>query len=157
MDTPAAANNFFVINQKTTSHTRMTKFGFITKHRQLDFDVRRRDAQRQLDRADRGTIPVILDLYGQHRMGLEQHKFAFPADATMASVLGIVRKHAAPPIRETESLTGIVLTFSSEDDVDPKQTLICTSHTLSQVHKTMASNDSNLYIIFCLENVFGCY
>jgi len=133
----------------------MTKFGFITKHRQIDFDVRRRDAQRQLDRADRSTIPVILDLYGEQRMGLEQHKFAFPADATMSSVLSIVRKHAAPPIRETESLTGIVLMFSSEDDVDPKQTLLCSSHTLAQVHKTWASNDSNLYVIFCLENVFG--
>lgn len=131
-------------------------YGFVTTHRKLPLDQRTREAERQLARSDREVFPVIMDIYGDRNgaLGMHRHKFSVCGDATMANVLSTARRHANPPIRESEALTGFAMTYEEEGS-KPTQTLLCMSNSVAQIYAGHRSNDKLLYLIFCVENVFG--
>lgn len=131
-------------------------YGFISKHRKLPADQRSREAKQQLSRTDREVYPIIMDIYGERdgALGMHRHKFSVSGDATVANILATARRHANPPIRESEALTGFALTFGGEDS-EPAQTLLCMSNSVAQIYDGHKSNDDLLYLLFCVENVFG--
>ena len=130
-------------------------YGFVTKHREIPLEQRTREAQKQLARGDRDVYPIVMDIYGERSdVGMHRHKFAIASDATVASVLATARRHANPPMLETEALTTFSLSFDAEG-AKPAQTLLCPSNTVGQVYAEHKSNDELLYVLFCVENVFG--
>lgn len=128
--------------------------GFVDKHRKTPLDQRTKQADAQIGRSDRAVVPVIMDLTGPN-VGMDRHKFAFPAEASVMAMHHVVRQHASPPLRQSESLTVFAVTYADESDAKPTQTLVCASETLEQVYRKHASNDKNLYVVFCIENTFG--
>ena len=135
----------------------MKDWGFITQHRKLPLEQRQGEADAQRKRTDKEVYPIIVDIYGKgagQRPGMHRHKFSISGDATLAGVLMVVRKHANPKIHEAEALTGFSLTFPSEQK-DAEQTLLCMSSTIAQVYAGHKSNDDLLYLLWCIEDVFG--
>ena len=133
----------------------MRGLGFIKEHRKIALETRLAQATKQLSRTERDVIPVVMDLYGDGGVSMVCHKFAMPAEATLMSAHHIARKHATEPIRQNQSLVGFVVTFSSEKDANPTESLAPVSTTLGNLHRDHASNDQNLYLVFCFENTFG--
>lgn len=134
----------------------MKDWGFITQHRKLPFEQRESEGNAQRKRSDKEVYPIIIDIYGNRtaKLGMHRHKFSIAGDATIANVLMVVRKHANPKIHESEALTGFSMTFANEE-FDANQTLLCMSNTVAQVFHGHKSNDGLLYLLFCVENVFG--
>lgn len=134
----------------------MKDWGFITQHRATSLEQRKSEAKTQLKREDKDVYPIIVELYGERskKLGMHRHKFSISGDATLAGVLMVVRKHANPKIHESEALTGFSLSFPNAQE-EPTQTLLCMNSTVSQVYDRHKSDDGLLYLLWCVENVFG--
>ena len=129
------------------------KYPFLTKW----FDERsfqKRQADMMLvQKKYPSRIPIVVGPASESAPAINANKFLVPGEITAAEFLQAVRMRV--PITPQTALFLFVIQIDGKE-VEEKTTLLTSSTLLANVYKQNKSYDGFLYVLYDLENAFGC-
>jgi hypothetical protein len=131
----------------------MDRLKYIKVHRAIALPERQKAAEKQLSRRH-DVVPVVVDFHSDESHALARHKYAVPAESTLARLRQVVQRHCEPEMDAAKALFATTVHFESEKDT-PTFAIPTPSATVGQTYTDFASNDKVLYMLYSAENVFG--
>ena len=124
---------------------------FLRFHLAKHQEDREASAQRQLARSP-NLRPVIVTV-NSGAFNLRVHKYAFPFDTPVYSMISVLRRYLVPAMNESESLTAIAQLSPMKRN--PEGAALPSSYTVGEAYDKYVYADGFLYIRLYLMETFG--